>query len=58
VFSVGVVAFGRIAESANQRVQIFLAGLMGVPPAFEVGLREIFSFDGRGLVSGVRQVFI
>jgi hypothetical protein len=58
VFSVGVVAFRRIAESAYQRVQIVLAGLMGVLPPFEVGLREIFSFDGRGLISGVRKVFI
>jgi hypothetical protein len=58
VFFSGVVAFRRVAESAYQWVHIFIAGLMGVSPQFEVGLREIFPFDGRGLVIGVRQVFI
>jgi hypothetical protein len=58
VFFSGVVAFRRVAESAYKRVHIFIAGLMGVPPPFEVGLREIFPFDGRGLVFGVRQVLI
>jgi hypothetical protein len=32
--------------------------MVGVPPPFELGLREIFPSDGRGLVFGVRQVFI
>jgi hypothetical protein len=58
VFFSGVVAFRRVAESAYQRVHIFIAGLMGVPPLLEMGLREIFPFEGRSQVIGVRQVFI